>query len=76
MTYEDDDDCGAEVKVEHPATSLATWKMEFNTPGGVAPGLGVPQSQIMDTGMYGVWLGDVRGGGGFIFGGSTIGCPK
>ena len=30
----------------------AKWKMEFNTPGGVAPGIGIPQSQIMDTGTY------------------------
>ncbi len=30
--------------------SPAKWKMEFNTPGGVAPSLGLPQSQIMDTG--------------------------
>ncbi len=26
------------------------WKMEF--PGGATPGLGLPQSQIMDSGMY------------------------
>lgn len=30
--------------------SLAKWTMEF--PGGVAPGIGIPQSQIMDTGLW------------------------
>lgn len=37
----------------------AKWKMEFNTPGGMAPGIGIPQSQIMDTGTYIGMLGAV-----------------
>ena len=43
---------------EHPELApdddgQAKWKMEFNTPGGIAPSIGIPQSQIMDTGPIG-----------------------
>lgn len=53
VKYENDIDSDKEVEKERSelATSPANWKMEFNTPGGVAPGLGIPQSQIMDTGL-------------------------
>lgn len=52
-----ENDANMESGEEHPelapdADDQPKWKMELNGPGGVAPRIGIPQSQIMDTGTY------------------------
>ena len=53
--YENASDNDNSEKEEHPelapdSKGQAQWRMEFNAPGGMAPSIGIPQSQIMDTG--------------------------
>ena len=55
IVYEDDvkEGGGDEPELIPHTNGQAKWRMEFNTPGGVVPGIGIPQSQIMDTGKVG-----------------------
>lgn len=57
MVYNDSDPEDEGKGEEHPELApdgdgQVKWRMEFNTPGGVAPSVGIPQSQIMDTGTF------------------------
>lgn len=54
IVYEKDGE-EEEEEEDHPELTpdnngQAKWRMEFTTPGGVVPDIGIPQSQIMDTG--------------------------
>ncbi len=60
IVYEKDEEEEEEEEEEedHPELTpdingQAKWRMEFTTPGGVVPNIGIPQSQIMDTGTQG-----------------------
>ncbi len=55
IVYENDANEGEEHPELAPeGDSQPKWKMEFNMPGGLAPGIGVPPSQVMDTGPIGM----------------------
>ena len=65
--YEDASDGGSEGEGHnHPPT----WKMELKGGPAMASGLGLPQNQIMDTGVWGLSLVGTRlvGGVAKIFG--------
>ena len=59
--YEDASDGGSEGEGHnHPPT----WKMELKGGPAMASGLGLPQNQIMDTGVWGLSLVGTRLVGG------------